>query len=719
MDRHRTDGSPDRELGDVLRRAVTVPPPRPDLLADLEPKLAAVDAEAPQPAAGGLAAFVRRRRVALVAAAVAAAAALAAIALFGLPGFGGTSPQRATAADRMVEAIDAGLARVNTLQGTLVLSPPADAGVNGHIASVRFAATGDGDRWFDVTYQPDWAALQKQWKQALTVGKAPNETSASLARSAEFLEANSAMVHQLIVADGASGTTSWKSWAVNPFTRKVVGVRYRAFVGVFDPDLLEKEVPLVWSLSTELRTALATQEPEISVAVVSLSGRPTYRVVVYGKDGRPAYVAMVDRQYGVTLSLRQVSRQAPDIGMRVTPFRLARLRVNQPVDRRLFALKPDYSHAPSGFGPRRAGDTPAAYTMDFGERSFPSGELARHTSSYTLLPTWVPAGFHLSLATYGPDGAYLALTYRQGMDEVRVGTVAANSRYALKGLAQGFVFSGTVASEDDPYTWSMLGSPVTQASKGAAAGWPVAPSRFYEVDRTAVGTLTAGVSGTAQNAVLQRMFDSLRAVKSGPHMPGDRFALQTWLLFAAVFALAAGLVLRRVLRARRSGLGAGRPLPRTARLPLVGAAAVLLGLVLPWHQLYGAAGDYSVRGWSDPVGVLTASLAVLAGLAAWTAAGALPRRRLLSGRFLATLLGLATCAATALGLVYLPMKARFVVGLDADLRLTSLSSIGTYLKGSACPAPGPGLYLAIAGAIVLVVGALRVHPERATPDLPD
>jgi len=528
------------------------------------------------------------------------------------------------------------------------------------------------------------------------------------------------LVREVIVADGQSGTMSWKDWSVNPFTRKVVGVRYRAFVGAFEPDLFQRQVPLVWSLSTELRTALATQEPEISVSVVSLNGRPTYRVVIDGQDGRPAYLAMVDRRYGVTLSVRQLTSRAADIGFRVTPFRLAGLRVNEPLDHRLFAIRPDYSHAPSGFGPRRAGDTPAAYTMDWGARSLPLDELSRDTSSYTLLPTWIPAGFHLASVSRGPDDMYLSLIYRKGMDELRVGTVGSDPRFVLKGLGRGFVFSGTVSTEDDPYMWPMLGSPVTRAKRGVVVGWPMAPSRFYSSSRTAVGSLTAGVSGTAQEAVLQRMFDSLRPVKPGPHLPADRFVLHAWLLFAAVVALAIGLVARGVLRWRRSELGPTRALPRAARLPLVGAAAVLIAAVLPWHQVYGSAGDYGVRGWSDPVGVLAASLAVLAGLVAWTAASASARTtRPISGRFLATLLGIATFAVTALGLVYLPMKARFVIGLDTDVRLTSLSSIGTYLKGSACPAPGPGLYLAIAGAIVLVVGGLRLRPERTPLDTPD
>jgi len=714
---HRTDGSPDRELGDVLRRSVTVPQSQPDLLTDLESGMSAIDAARAAGQSARRVSFVRRRHAVLIAAAAAAAAAIVVIGLFGLPGVGDTSPQRATAADRMVEAIDAGLARVNTLQGTLVLVPPAGAGVNGHITKVEFAADGDGDRWFDTTYQPDWTAQQKQWKESLAWAKTQHESESVLVRSADFLQQNSALVRQVIVSQGRSGSTSWKYWAVNPFTRKVVGVRYRGFVGVFDPDLLAKQVPLVWSLSTELRTALATQEPKINVSVVSLHGRPTYRVVVYGKHARPAYVAMVDREYGVTLSLLQIAKRVPDIGMRVTPFRLVGLRVNQPVDRRLFTMKPDYSHAPSGFGPRRAGDTPETYTMDFGERSLPLDELSRHESSYTLLPAWMPAGFHLTGALGG--SSYLTLIYRQGMDELRIGAVGSDTRNAFQGIERGFVFSGAVSTEDDPYMWTMCGSPVERASRGAAAGWPVAPGLWEPPGRASIGSLTAGVSGTAEEAVLQRMFDSLHPVKPGPHLPGDRYWLQAWLLFAAVVALAAGLVARRILYSRRLGIGTGLSLPRAARLPLAGAATVLLGGVLPWHQLYGSAGDYGVRGWSDPVGVLTASLAVLAGFVAWNAASEPARRRPISGRFLATLLGIATCAAAGLGLVYLPMKARFVIGINVDLRLTSLSSIATYLKGGACPAPGPGLYLAIAGAIVLVIGALRLRPVRAEADLPD
>jgi len=69
-----------------------------------------------------------------------------------------------------------------------------------------------------------------------------------------------------------------------------------------------------------------------------------------------------------------------------------------------------------------------------------------------------------------------------------------------------------------------------------------------------------------------------------------------------------------------------------------------------------------------------------------------------------------------MGVVYLPLKARFVVEpLGYDLAWKGFSTVGTYLRGEACPAPGPGLYVAATGACLIVLGGLRLRVGDLSP----
>ena len=101
-------------------------------------------------------------------------------------------------------------------------------------------------------------------------------------------------------------------------------------------------------------------------------------------------------------------------------------------------------------------------------------------------------------------------------------------------------------------------------------------------------------------------------------------------------------------------------------------------------------------------------------LAAATWMLAAPVKPLVGPRFLTSLLGLLVLAGTALSFVYLPLKARFVVApFGSDLGLKGLSSVGTYLRGEACPAPGPGL-LGPDRRRLIVLGGLRLQSRRAS-----
>ena len=145
---------------------------------------------------------------------------------------------------------------------------------------------------------------------------------------------------------------------------------------------------------------------------------------------------------------------------------------------------------------------------------------------------------------------------------------------------------------------------------------------------------------------------------------------------------------------------------------LVGVALVSAGLLLSWHQLYGGRDHFTVAGWREPLALVTFAAALLAAAAAiWTPA---PRRAREAMRFATLALGLATLAAVLLALVYLPVKARFFTTTDpTDLRWTSIHDVLTYFRGVTCPAPGPGLYLSLAGAVLVAAGAVATTRGRA------
>jgi hypothetical protein len=167
----------------------------------------------------------------------------------------------------------------------------------------------------------------------------------------------------------------------------------------------------------------------------------------------------------------------------------------------------------------------------------------------------------------------------------------------------------------------------------------------------------------------------------------------------------------RARRRRAADLGVRLPMLKSIRLPLVGLALVAAGASLSWHRLYGSVNDFSVLGWRDPLAVATVAAALSAVVAAmWILAE--PRSTFVGPRFLATAFGLLTFAGTLVSVVYLPFKARFVTGVGSGLAWTGFSTLGTYLRGAAFPAPGPGLYLAVIGAFLIVIGAMRLKPRR-------
>ena len=712
MNDRDTAGRRDAELGELLERSVGVPGAGAELRERLERSLTDVDRETVgiRHDAGARTAWLRRPTV-LVAAGFAALIALVLLLDFsGLPGVRQTVPPSATAATRLVAAIDAGLTRVKTLQGVFVFNEPVDS-YSGSVHSVAFASSSNGNQAFDARYLPDYGELQKGWLQTKQSAAPPSVKRHGMMQYA-------AKIRQRVAVNGRTGFMQSKTWSVDPVTRRLVSVRYRYYRGLVVTGgrvlIAPHDVQQIWLLSSQLRSALAEQQPSVTLSDASFRGRPMYRAVVDGRNGKPAYVALVDKEYGITLRVTSVpgSRSSDELGL--TPFHIRDLRINEPIDPSRFVMKPDYRHAPDGFSKRRPTDTPSKYGIDLGERAFPVSALPQHTSSWTLLPTWIPKGYSLQMAVSWPDYSWMWLTYRQGLSDITVGTAGKNAtgpRTQKTGASTGFVFR-----VEPGVTWPGIGSGVQVMPAGAMEGWPAGHGDLSYPGRTSVSTATFAVSGNVPSADLQRMAESMRQVKAGPYLPSASYTWQPWAALAAVAAAVVGMFLFvRARRRRAADLGAPLPMLKSIRLPLTGLVLVAAGASQSWHRLYGSGNDFSILGWRDPLAVATVAAALLAIVAAmWILAA--PRRTPVGPRFLSTAFGSLALAGTLVSVVYLPIKARFVTDLlGTDLTWSGISSLGTYLQGVACPAPGPGLYLAVIGACLIVVGGLRLKPRRDLP----
>ena len=645
------------------------------------------------------------RRGGGLAVAIATVAALVLVGgLVGLPGARRAAPSTASAATHAAASLSAGLAQVRSIQGVFV----PDGRVSYELPvvdRVLFAASSNGDSYFDVRYRPDYAALQRQWRAAL------REDPRATVADSQALQSAAALSRRVIVADSATGMEQTKTWVINPFTRKAIGVRYRYYklFSSYTPTA-PRDVPFVWLLSHVLDTELAAGQPRVAVQKAVYLGRPAERATVLNGNGKPAYEALIDRQYGVTerVTSLQGSRALPDY--RLVPYHLEDLQVNRPVAQSVFVMKPDYRYAPQGFGPPRPTDTPAKYGMDLDEQAVPIADLSRFTTSWTLLPTWLPAGYRLASVARTTDSQHLWLTYRLGLDYLKVGTAGRNGSWiaADSDFRHGFIFeSASSELERGWYGWPSIGHTVGVLRSGAMSGWPAGSNASLEPGRNVVDTVAFGVSGTAPVSTLRHVAESLRQAKPGPHLPGSGYDWWPWL----VAALGVAALMLALLRRRAAGDRA--PSLRRVRLALIGVAAVAVSASLSWHRLYGAGDAFSTRGWQEPLAVLAVAVALFAGAVALGAPATPPRR--LTPRFLTVLLGLLTLAGTLLAVVYLPVKARFMTDQFATVHWTSIHSV---LNDTGIPLPGPGLALAIAGAVLIVVGgfSMRAGDRGSQPD---
>ena len=630
--------------------------------------------------------------------------------LVGLPGARRAAPSSASATTRPAASLSAGLAQVQSIQGVFV--PDGQSSDKQPVVDrVIFAVSSNGDSSFDVRYRPDYQVQRKAWRAALKA-----DPHATVADSVDLQYAG-ALTRRVVVDDSASGLEQTKTWVVNPFTRKVIGVRYR-YYRLFSTYALTppRAIPYVWLLSHVLDTALATGQPRVTIQEAAYRGSPAQSATVFNRDGRPAYEALIDRQYGLTEQVTSLEGSRTLPGDRLAPYHLEDLQVNRPVAQSRFVMKPDYRYAPQGFGKPKPTDTPDKYGIDLDERPIPVADLARFTSSWTLLPTWLPTGYRLASAARTTDGQHLWLTYRAGLDELTVFTAGRDGSWIVDyDVGRGFVVQTWPSdSQEGGYGWAAIGDNVIALRGGAMRGWPAGAGTSEEPGRNFAGTVAFGVNGTAPVSTLRRIAASVRPAKPGPHLPGSASGWWPWLVATAALVALAFAWRRAAAGSAAQSWDAGRG-PASAVAPTrppspdrhgggrgrraaVVAPAVRRRRALRGEGVAGAArhpdrlpGAVRRRGGSAGTG----------GSRAPTCHATLhddppgPRdlcRRVAFGRLSA-------------GEGKVRDHRLRVRGAALDqLPLTS-SQLGL-------PLPGPGLWLAIAGALLIVVGGFAMRTRR-------
>ena len=657
----------DASLGDAINR---IPVPArderfmPDLLASLDRVDAA--AVAAGAAAGGssrLRRLLARRKGSLLAAAALAAALAIILSFAGVPGMHGTQAPTASAADRLAAAIDAGLAKVQTMRGVMVFDQPLGVRTGARPETALFAATAAGDRLVDMRYRPDWAGVLDQYRlqlEALRKQKA-KYSAAAYKRALSDLESYRLAVSRTVFVDSAAGrTSSYAFFSSDALTHKLAYAKYADlgwYAGLHGTPGAA-DAGRVWALATQLRSLMA-DHPDIAVADTTYEGRPATRVAVQAAGGGPAWEAIVDKQYGVTLAVRVVKQGSND-NVNIRAFHVEHLRVNDPLPRSTFVIRPDYRSTATGHAQVPGAPKVKIVNMADGApvvHPYAPSELARVASGTELVPQAVPAGFRLvEVARSGVDHRTpVTLVYRRGMSEFVVWSGARLANDDTAGGIAGFD-RGTWPN------WTAAGAEFVVIHGGVLDGAPAALLAGVGEPATAqIWTATRDVSigGDLSRAELLTIAGSLRPMKNGVwgKTSADVMSLLAVMvaLCAAVVTLAAWLVaVRRRELAERPQLG-------LLAWPLIGLVLVVCGAGLSWHALLHNGTGYASRGWNEPLGRWVIAVAVVAVVCAAWRELARGRRGPIGPKLLAGLAALAALAGSAFALVWLPLEARFIV----------------------------------------------------------
>lgn len=719
----------DTSLGDAINR---IPVPSrdegfmPDLLARLERVDAETAADAAGRAAGGSSPLRRliARRKASFAAAAALAAALAVILSFaGVPGLHNTQAPPASAADRLVVAIDAGLAKVQTMQGVMVFDPPGGAWTGSKPEKALFAATSAGDRLVDVRYKPDWASALRQYRMqlaALRKTRAKYSPSA-YKRALSDLESYRLAVSRSVFVDSAVNRASTVAFfSSDAATHRLAFVKYVDmgwYIGLHGiPGAAAADAGRVWALATQLRSLMA-DHPDIAVADMTYQGRPATKVAVQAADGGPAWEAIVDKEYGVTLAVRVVKEGSGD-NVNIQAFHVERLRVNRPLSASTFAISPDYRSSVTARA--RASGAPKVKVLNMAEgapavHSYAPAELARAASGTELVPRTVPAGYRLvEVARSGDDHRNpVALIYRRGVSEFVVwsGARVANGDYP----ADSGATNARGIAMFDRSTWpNPLGAEFVVVHGGVLDGAPAA--LLLGVGSPAIAqiwtaTRAISIDGDLSRAELLAIAGSMRPLKSGIWGPTSADVLSLLAIVVALMAASTTLV-AWLVAARRRGL-VERPQLGLLTWPLIGLVLVVCGAGLSWHALLHNGTGYASRGWSEPLGRWVIAAAVIAVVAAAWHQLAPNWSGPIRPKFLTGLVALAALAGAALALVWLPLTARFVVYPPITTDVTTESWLTRITSSQFSPSATTGLYISIVGALFLFVGLIMMRGPKA------
>jgi len=718
----------DRLIGDAVER-VPVPPRGAEFMAALLSRLDSADAEisgaaettrsaASNKRDEGLWRRVARRRTSLLAAAAVAAALLLVLVLAGVPGMRSTEPPPATAADRLVAAIDAGLAKVHTMSGRIVFDAPYMATAYPP-AWATFAATSAGDRLVDVRRRADWARARRTYRAqvaSLKKGRASYAPAQYKSQMKGLREATAVPTRSVWLTTSSDHTSTLAFFSADPLTRRPARARYFDLGWGLGLDSISAsgEAGRLWALSTQLRSVISANAG-VAVEDTTYQGRPAWRVSVAATNGTPRWYAIVDKAYGITLAVQSPSKAPATL----IAFHVTDLRVNEPLPAGTFAIRPSYETSL-----RLSVRTHGAIVVK--KTDLATGEPAVHyyppnagglaQSRAELAPTTVPPGYRLTEIAQHTRATPAVLVYRRGMS-----AFALDSGPRIPGnrvLPAGSAPAGGIAAFDRetwPEVWGF--DEVTRIQGGALNGAPAmlsagvgAPASLYAW----TDSQEANVHGNLTRSELLTVAGSLRPLRQGFHATSPASLTATIVLLLALLATAV-MAGAWVLARRRADPHAAPSLGVLA-WPLIGLALVIAGTFMTWHALLHNGPAFHMSGRDEPLGRGVAALAIAAVCAAawWLLAGRTARVWL---KTLAQALAAVALAGAVLALVYLPPEARFVVpsiGTNAQSgNVADESLLLRIVDSQFSPSAATGLYVAILGALVLFVGVLMMRRRSA------
>jgi hypothetical protein len=719
----------DHRIGDAVER-VLVPSRGEDFMPALLSRLDAVDAETPGAAetssghsasdrASSLWRHGARRRASLLGAAAVAAALLLVLVLAGVPGMRTTEPSPATAADRLMAAIDAGLAKVHTMRGRIMFDAPYQD-TTSPPAWATFAATSAGDRMVDVHRRVDWDGARRAYlAQVASLRKArASYTPAQYKSQMAGLRQMTAVPRRSVwVISGGEHTASLAYFIADPVTHALARARYYDFgwdLGL-GPNAQAGETERVWELATQLRSVISA-DAGVAVGDTTYQGRPAWHVTVAPSKGVPGWYAIVDKEYGITLAVQSPSKARTGL----IAFHVTDLRVNEPLPAGTFAIRPSYETA-MRMADRRGGTlvvkkmelTPGAPKV----HSYPATVGGLAESGAELVPAAVPRGYRLSEVARHTRATPPVLVYRRGMSAFVVESSPRTPGQV--GLPAGSV-PARIATFDRatwPGLWSDEYAEFVRIKGGALNGAPAmlyagvgGPASLYAW----TDSQEANVNGDLTRSQLLAVAGSLRPLRGGFYATSQAGLLSTAALMLALLAAVVTAVAWLAAR-RRAEPDAG---PRLGVLawPLIGLALVVIGAFLTWHALLHNGPAFHVSGWHEPLGRAVAALAIAAiCAAAWWLLARRPARVWL--RTLAQTLAAFALAGAVLALVYLPPTARFLV--SPTVTNTQSGNVGDeslllrIADSQFSPSATTGLYVALLGALVLFVGVLMMRRRSA------